>query len=111
MRFLGMVPDRTLCELYRQATFSIYPSLYEGFGFPVLDALRHQTPVVCSFNSSLQEFAGPGVYYFDACDPRSLDAACRELLDTPPAPVRRADLARRFSWDALADTILSLARS
>src|SRR5262249_26877817 len=83
-RFLGMVPDARLCELYRRAAFTIYPSLYEGFGFPVLDALRHGTPVVSSFNSSLQEFAGPGGFYFDPCDPASLDAACRELLGQWP---------------------------
>src|SRR5205085_10553544 len=46
VRFLGMVPDRELCELYQRAAFAVYPSLYEGFGFPVLDALWHQTPVV-----------------------------------------------------------------
>src|SRR5262249_28043564 len=49
LKFLGMVPDRELCRLYRQAAFTIYPSLYEGFGFPVLDALRHGAPVACSF--------------------------------------------------------------
>src|SRR5262249_23529499 len=76
IRFLGMVPDRRLCALYRQATFTIYPSLYEGFGFPVLDSLLHETPVVCSFNSSLQEFAGCGVMFFDPTDRASLDAAC-----------------------------------
>ena len=62
MRFLGMVPDSQLCELYREATLTIYPSLYEGFGFPVLDSLMHGTPVLCSFNSSLQEFHCPGVH-------------------------------------------------
>src|SRR5262249_42095411 len=68
VKFLGPISDKKLCELYRQAAFTIYPSLYEGFGFPVLDSLWHQTPVVCGFHSSLQEFAGPGVYYFDPCD-------------------------------------------
>lgn len=111
IRFLGMVPDDRLCELYRQATFSIYPSLYEGFGFPVLDSLRHGTPVACSFNSSLEEFAGPGIYYFDACDPKSLDEACCALLADQPQPVERFDLDERFSWAALARTVLSLARN
>src|SRR5262249_19974016 len=60
VEFLGMVSDARLCELYRRAALTIYPSLYEGFGFPVLDALRHGTPVLCSHNSSLQEFAGLG---------------------------------------------------
>ena len=109
VRFWGAVSDAVLCRLYRHAAFSVYPSLYEGFGFPVLDALRHGTRVLCGFHSSLQEFAGPGVHYFDACDPASLDAACRDLLACPAGPVRRADLDGRFSWDALARTVLDLA--
>lgn len=109
IRFLGTVPDRELCELYRRASFTIYPSLYEGFGFPVLDALRHGTPVLCSFNSSLQEFAGPGVFYFDPCDPASLDEACRELLAARSQAVDRRDLDDRFSWEAMAQTVLSLS--
>jgi glycosyltransferase involved in cell wall biosynthesis len=108
VKFLGFVSDRELCELYRQATFAIYPSLYEGFGFPVLDALRHGTPVVSSFHSSLQEFAGPGVFYFDPCDPGSLDEACREVLASRPGDWQRNDLDKRFSWEAMAHKVLSL---
>jgi glycosyltransferase involved in cell wall biosynthesis len=108
IRFLGFVPDRELCQLYRQATFTIYPSLYEGFGFPVLDSLRHGTPVLCSLNSSLQEFAGPGVFYFDPCDPASLDDACRALLASGAMTVHRPELDERFSWDAMARKVLSL---
>jgi glycosyltransferase involved in cell wall biosynthesis len=108
IRFLGIVPDRDLCRLYRQASFTIYPSLYEGFGFPVLDSLRHGTPVLSSFNSSLQEFAGPGVYYSDPCDPASLDEACRELLVDRFNRFHRPDLEERFCWDAMAQKVLSL---
>jgi glycosyltransferase involved in cell wall biosynthesis len=109
VRFLGMVSDRRLCQLYRQAKFTIYPSLYEGFGFPVLDSLLHETPVLSSFHSSLQEFAGSGVHYFDPHDPDSLDQACRELFEAPPAAIDHDGLRRRFSWDALAQTVLSLS--
>ena len=110
VRFLGMVSDAELCRLYRQAAFSVYPSLYEGFGFPVLDALLHGTPVVCSYNSSLEEFAGPGVFYFDAGDPASLDDACRVLLASRPESIDRDDLRRRCSWDRLARQVLDLSR-
>jgi glycosyltransferase involved in cell wall biosynthesis len=109
IRLLGMVSDRRLCELYRRAAFTIYPSLYEGFGFPVLDALRHGAPVLCGWHSSLQEFAGPGVFYFDPCDPATLDAACRELAAAGPGCAARDDLEERFSWDGLARTVLALA--
>jgi len=102
-----MIPDRSLCRLYREAAFTISPSLYEGFGFPVLDSLLHETPVVSAFNSSLQEFAGPGVFYFDPCDPASLDRACDEFLAAEPSPVERADLRARFSWEGFAKTVAS----
>jgi glycosyltransferase involved in cell wall biosynthesis len=108
IRFLGVISDGRLCELYRQAAFTIYPSLYEGFGFPVLDSLRHGAPVLSSLNSSLQEFAGPGVFYFDACDPSSLDDACCALMASWPITVDRDDLDGRFSWDALAQKVVSL---
>jgi glycosyltransferase involved in cell wall biosynthesis len=108
IKFLGMVPDSSLCALYRQAAFTIYPSLYEGFGFPVLDALLHGAPVVCSFHSSLQEFACPCVLYFDPCDPDSLDAACREALASQSLGIDEDGLRCRFSWESLARTVLAL---
>src|SRR5206468_2768173 len=55
VRFLGVVSDADLCRHYRTAGWTAYPSLYEGFGFPVLDALRHGAPVLASYNSSLRE--------------------------------------------------------
>ena len=115
IRFLGMVSDQRLCELYQQAAFTIYPSLYEGFGFPVLDSLRHGAPVVCSFNSSLQEFGGPGVFYFDPCEKETLDVACRRVLASLADPgglaVDQAELDSRFSWNGLARSVLSLCQS
>jgi glycosyltransferase involved in cell wall biosynthesis len=108
LKFLGMISDRELCQAYRQAAFTIYPSLYEGFGFPVLDSLWHGTPVLSSFNSSLQEFADPGVFFFDACDPSSLDAAYRDLRAAGSIAFDREALQERYSWDAMAQTVVNL---
>jgi glycosyltransferase involved in cell wall biosynthesis len=108
IRLLGKVSDRELCELYQQATFTIYPSLYEGFGLPVLDALLHGTPVVCGHHSSLQELAGPGVFFFDPCDPATLDDACRQLRASHPVAIDTASLRERFSWSKLAQTVKAL---
>jgi glycosyltransferase involved in cell wall biosynthesis len=108
IRLLGKVSDPQLCALYQQAAFTIYPSLYEGFGLPVLDSLLHGTPVLCSYHSSLQELAGPGVFYFDPCDPGTLDAACRDLLASRPVEIDTAGLRRRFSWERLAQTVNAL---
>ena len=109
VRFLGMLPDADLCALYQQATWSIYPSLYEGFGFPVLDSLLHGAPVLCSFNSSLQEFHGAGVYYFDPCDQDSLDEAWLQARDAGRPDIEEETLRDRYSWNALADCVLNLA--
>jgi glycosyltransferase involved in cell wall biosynthesis len=109
VRFLGMVSDTELCRLYQQASCTIYPSLYEGFGFPVLDSLLHNAPVLCSFNSSLAEFAGPGVFYFDPCEKASLDDAYRAWRASAPVSIERPDLRERCSWDRFAETVLCLA--
>lgn len=108
VRLVGKVSDRRLCQLYQRAAFTIYPSLYEGFGFPVLDSLLHGAPVACSYNSSLKEFDGQGVVFFDPGDPATVDDACRELLSARPVPLDVAGLRARYSWDALADTVLKM---
>ncbi|HEV3118241.1 MAG TPA: glycosyltransferase family 1 protein [Gemmataceae bacterium] len=108
VRFLGMVSDQRLCAAYRQAAFTIYPSLYEGFGFPVLDSLWHGTPVLCSYNSSLAEFTGPGLFHFDACDPSSLDAAYVAMEAARPITIDHEALREQYSWDALAQKVIGL---
>jgi glycosyltransferase involved in cell wall biosynthesis len=85
----------------------IYPSLYEGFGLPVLDALLHGTPVLCSGNSSLMEFAGPGVEFFDPCDSGSVDEAWDRLY-LQNLPISRPDLADSCSWDTFTDGLLAV---
>ena len=115
VRLLGVVSDAELCRLYRTAGVSIYPSLYEGFGFPVLDSLRHGTPVLASGNSSIVEFDGPGLHFFDPCDPATLDDAWRTHEALVPVEIPRSRLDRRFDWDNVAGILLdahaeSLAR-
>lgn len=109
VKFLGMVSDAELCRLYRQATFSIYPSLYEGFGFPVLDSLLHDAPVLASCNSSLLELEHPGVFYFDPGAAATLDDAYREMAAAQPFTIDHDGLRRRFQWDKLAQTVFELA--
>jgi glycosyltransferase involved in cell wall biosynthesis len=109
VKFLGMISDARLCKLYREAAFTVYPSLYEGFGFPVLDSLLHGAAVLTSYNSSLVELESPGVFYFDPCDRVTLDDAYRELVAAGPIAIDDAGLRQRFSWDTMARTVLSLA--
>ena len=102
---MGMVSDAALCRLYRRAGTTIYPSLYEGFGFPVLDSLRHGARVLSSQSSSLAEFQVPGVTFFDPCDVATLDRAW--LASRASKPPDLAVLDRHYSWDHVAEVVLS----
>ncbi len=104
-----MVSDQELCKLYRSVGWLIYPSLYEGFGFPVLDALRHGTPVLASYNSSLREFDSPGLHFFDPCDASTVDDAWRSLQAEGPVEIPQAPLDRQFSWENVARIVLESA--
>jgi glycosyltransferase involved in cell wall biosynthesis len=109
IKFLGFVSDNDLCGLYQSSTMTVYPSLYEGFGFPVLDSLLHNTPVLTSYNSSLVEFEGPGVFHFDPYDQQSLDAAYRECLGKRGEFSIDIDaLRKRYRWENVAKRIRQL---
>lgn len=117
VRFLGDVAEADLPALYAGALFFVFPSLYEGFGLPVLEAMACGAPVICSTAPSLLEIAGGAAVTVDALDTGALAAAMAALLSSP---ARRAELARlslaraaRFSWRRAAEQTLheySLAR-
>jgi glycosyltransferase involved in cell wall biosynthesis len=111
VRFLGWVDDRDLDGLYRAATCVILPSLAEGFGLPVLEAMVRGTPVACSQASSLPEVGGDAVLYFDPHDVGTIAEALEQLLTDEPlrARLREAGLARaaRFSWESAAEGTLA----
>ena len=102
----GTCPTLELCRLYQQASWSIYPSSYEGFGFPILDSLRHGTPVLASGTSSMAEFDHPGVFFFDPQDPATVDLAWRRLQAARPVTIPQARLDELYSWDLVARAIL-----
>ncbi len=108
IRFLGVVSDPRLCQLYQSVGWSIYPSLYEGFGFPVLDALRHGTPVLTSYNSALREFTVPGVTFFDPCDRSTLDLAWQSFQSSGGTTLPRRELDDLYSWNHVARTLLGM---
>jgi glycosyltransferase involved in cell wall biosynthesis len=112
IRFLDRVSDAELCRLYQQASWSIYPSRYEGFGFPILDALRHGTPVLASGTSSMSEFDHPGVFFFDPQDPSTVDLAWQRLEAARPVTISLARLDECYNWDVVARVLLdALARN
>lgn len=111
VRFLGVVPDRELCRLYQTVGWTIYPSLYEGFGFPVLDALRHGTPVLASYNSALREFDTPGIFFFDPHDPTTVDDAWNAFRAAVPITIPVEPLDSQYNWNRVARTIVDTLAS
>jgi glycosyltransferase involved in cell wall biosynthesis len=103
VRFLGYVSDETLAVLYRLAALFVFPSLYEGFGLPPLEAMASGAPVVTSNVSSLPEVTGDAAVLVDPTDTQSIVHGMQRVLTDPElaerlrrrGPVR----AREFSWD------------
>jgi glycosyltransferase involved in cell wall biosynthesis len=116
VRFTGWVDEATLEGLYAAATAFVFPSLAEGFGLPVLEALARGVPVACSNTSSLPEVAGEAVIYFDPTATTSIAGAIERLVtdDELRDRLRAAGpvQARRFSWERTAfETIASYERA
>jgi glycosyltransferase involved in cell wall biosynthesis len=103
VRFLGYVPDDQLAVLYRLASVFVFPSLYEGFGLPPLEAMASGTPVVTSNVSSLPEVVGDAAMLVDPHDVDSIVGGLRTALTDPARAeeMRRKGLerAREFSWE------------
>ncbi len=102
VRFLGFVPLETLAVLYRLASVFVFPSLYEGFGLPPLEAMASGTPVVTSNVSSLPEVVGDAAILVDPYDPEAIAEGIRRALTDPElrADLRARGLARvsHYSW-------------
>jgi glycosyltransferase involved in cell wall biosynthesis len=110
VRLLGWVSEEDLEALYLAARCFVFPSLAEGFGLPVLEAMERGLPVACSDASSLPEIAGDAVRYFDPRDVTQMRRAIAELLEDGAMRARLAaagrDRARLFSWErAAAETV------
>ena len=102
VRWLGWTEDAELEGLYALAACFVFPSLYEGFGLPVLEAMQRGVPVACSDRSSLPEVAGDAALTFDPEEPHAIAAAVEEILGNPAeAELMRAAgraQAERFTW-------------
>ena len=103
VRFLGYLPDHTLAILYRLARAFVFPSLYEGFGLPPLEAMASGTPVITSNVSSLPEVAGDAAMLVDPYDVDSIVDGLRRVVSDSAlaADLRRRGMerAREFSWE------------
>lgn len=98
--------DTLLANYYATAVAFVYPSMYEGFGIPLLEAMQCGCPVICSNNSSIPEVAGDAALYFDAMSTQDISNALQKVVQSPAERDRLIkqgkDRARQFSWDISA---------
>ena len=103
VRFLGFQPHETLASFYRLAAAFVFPSLYEGFGLPPLEAMASGTPVVTSNVSSLPEVVGDAAVLIDPYDAAAIADGIRQVLTTPALRAqlvaRGLERARAYSWE------------
>ena len=110
--FAGEVDDDTLAALYSGASAFVFPSQYEGFGLPVLEAMAYGAPVVASDAASIPEAAGDAALYFKAGDAGACAAAIERVLSEPGLAdsmrERGRDRAAQMTWDRCADATLAI---
>jgi glycosyltransferase involved in cell wall biosynthesis len=106
VHFTGYIPEEDLPVLYNGASLFVFPSLYEGFGLPVLEAMACGTPVVTSNCSSLPEVTGEAAILVDPMDVNALAAAMRQVLEEPDLSLslrqKGITRAQQFSWEQTA---------
>jgi glycosyltransferase involved in cell wall biosynthesis len=112
VRILGYVDESILATLYAHALFLAMPSLYEGFGLPLVEAMVRGTPVLTSNNSSMPEVAGNAGLLIDPLDTQSIKNGLEELISNHNFREALADNARanvtRFNWDNAAKQLVSV---
>jgi len=105
--FTGFVDVEILNVLYNEAELLVFPSLYEGFGFPPLEAMAAGCPVAVSRASSLPEVVGGAGAYFDPVDVEDIARAVSDLIASPEVRQKRAsaglERSRKFSWERTAE--------
>ena len=112
IHYLGYISDQELAHVYNLATLFVYPSFYEGFGLPVLEAMACGTPVVTSYASSIPEVGGDAVVYCDPHEPKDIKEKILKLLtDHDLQQEKRTkglNRAKMFTWERSAKEHLAL---
>ena len=112
VRYLGYVAPEDKPALYKNASLFVYPSLYEGFGFPVVEAFVAGTPVITSNRSSLPEVAGDAAYLVNPLNVSDIALAIQRLLSDQTLRLhyiaKGKARAAQFSWGRAAEELLSM---
>lgn len=112
VHFTGFIPDTDLPGIYNGADLFVFPSLYEGFGLPVLEAMACGTPVITSNTSSLPEVAGDAALLVDPYNVEEIAAVMRMVLEDPDLARdlgnRGLERAREFTWEKTAQRTISV---
>ncbi|MDF7785636.1 glycosyltransferase family 1 protein [Pantoea stewartii] len=107
LKYLGFVPGKDLPVLYSAANCFVFPSIYEGFGLPVLEAIASGTPVICSNTTSLPEVVGEAALMHDPEDVDNLTYYIQMMIDDAEKKQLMIDTgliqAKKFSWSVCAD--------
>lgn len=109
----GYIEESEKIYLYKNASLYIQPSFYEGFGMPILEAMGHDTPVLCSNIPVHKEVAKDSAFYFDLSDPRSLGKNIESVLSDKNAVKNRVELAKMHlskisGWHTIATNVLTV---
>lgn len=114
-KLLGKVKFSDLGVLFRGASVFAFPSLYEGFGLPILEAFASKIPVICAKNSSLPEVAGDAVLYFENNNAADLAQKIKQVLENPELKnslIQKGLLQlRKFSWEKCAKETLKFLKN
>jgi glycosyltransferase involved in cell wall biosynthesis len=112
VRLLGHVPDASLRRLYQEASLLVFPSVYEGFGLPLLEAMAEGLPAMIGTAGALPELAAGAALEVDVMEPRAIADGMARLLGDAGLRLRLAESGRRraqaFSWDRAASETMSL---
>jgi glycosyltransferase involved in cell wall biosynthesis len=115
IKLLGKVSFADLGVLFRGASVFAFPSLYEGFGLPILEAFASKIPVVCSRNSSLPEVAGNAALYFENNNAKDLAQKIQQVLENPELKnsliQKGLQQLEKFSWEKCAKETLDFLKS
>jgi glycosyltransferase involved in cell wall biosynthesis len=114
IKCLGFVPLKSLPLLYSACDLMVFPSLFEGFGFPIVEALACGAPVICSNTSSMREIAGDLLPTFDPTDAAALYQCMENTVSggwSREMRVRGTDFASSFDWRRTAQRVMEVYRS